>query len=344
VETCQAAGIRPVMITGDHPLTARHIASQLGIAADERFLTGQELDHLSTADLEKVIDEVSVYARVSPEHKLNLIEVFQNRGHIVAMTGDGVNDAPALKKADIGVAMGITGTDVTKEAADMVLQDDNFATIVAAVEEGRTIYDNIRKFIKYLLSCNSGEIWAMFLAPLFGMPLPLLPLQILWMNLVTDGLPALALGVEPGERDTMRRPPYPPTEGIFSRGMARDIIWIGLIMGLVSLGVGYGYWQAGRANWQTMVFTVLTLSQMSLALAVRSERDSFFSIGLLSNKAMLGAVSLTLVLQLAVVYVPFLQAIFETTALTGRDLVLGLALSSLVFWGVEFKKWLVRSK
>jgi Ca2+-transporting ATPase len=344
VETCQAAGIRPVMITGDHPLTARHIASQLGITTDERFLTGQELNHLSRADLEKVVDEVSVYARVSPEHKLNLIEVFQDRGHIVAMTGDGVNDAPALKKADIGVAMGITGTDVTKEAADMVLQDDNFATIVAAVEEGRTIYDNIRKFIKYLLSCNSGEIWVMLLAPFLGMPLPLLPLQILWMNLVTDGLPALALGVEPSERDTMRRPPYPPAESIFSRGMVRDIIWIGLIMGVVSLGVGYGYWQAGRANWQTMVFTVLTLSQMSLALAVRSERDSFFSIGLLSNKAMLGAVSLTLLLQLAVVYVPFLQAIFETTALTGQDLVLGLALSILVFLGVELKKWLVRSR
>jgi Ca2+-transporting ATPase len=339
VQTCQAAGIRPVMITGDHPLTARHIAGQLGITTDERFLTGQELNRLSTADLEKVVDEVSVYARVSPEHKLNLIEVFQGRGHIVAMTGDGVNDAPALKKADIGVAMGITGTDVAKEAADMVLQDDNFATIVAAVEEGRTIYDNIRKFIKYLLSCNSGEIWVMFLAPLFGMPLPLLPLQILWMNLVTDGLPALALGVEPSERDTMRRPPHPPAEGIFSRGMGRDIIWIGLIMGVVSLGVGYGYWQAGRANWRTMVFTVLTLSQMSLALAVRSERDSFFSLGLLSNKALLGAVSSTLVLQLAVVYVPFLQATFETTALTGQDLVLGLALSSLIFWGVELKKW-----
>jgi Ca2+-transporting ATPase len=344
VQTCQAAGIRPVMITGDHPLTARHIASQLGIATDERFLTGQELNRLSGAELEKVVDEVSVYARVSPEHKLNLIEVFQKRGHIVAMTGDGVNDAPALKKADIGVAMGITGTDVAKEAADMVLQDDNFATIVAAVEEGRTIYDNIRKFIKYLLSCNSGEIWVMFLAPFFGMPLPLLPLQILWMNLVTDGLPALALGVEPSERDIMRRPPYPPAEGIFSRGMARDIIWIGLMMGLVSLGVGIAYWQAGRANWQTMVFTVLTLSQVALALAVRSERDSLFRTGLLSNKAMLGAVSLTLGLQLAVVYVPFLQAIFETAALTGRDLVLSLALSSLVFWGVELKKWLIRSR
>ncbi len=344
VQTCQAAGIRPLMITGDHPLTAHYIARELGIATDDRFLTGQELDRLSDEELEKVVDEVTVYARVSPEHKLNLIGHLQQRGQIVAMTGDGVNDAPALKKADIGVAMGITGTDVTKEAADMVLRDDNFATIVAAVEEGRIIYDNIRKFIKYLLSCNSGEIWVMFLAPLVGMPLPLLPLQILWMNLVTDGLPALALGVEPAERNVMHRPPYPPSESIFARGLLRDIIWTGLLMGLVSLGVGYGYWQADRAHWQTMVFTVLTLSQMFLALASRSERDSLFHIGLSSNRSMLGAVSLTFVLQLAVVYVPFLQGFFKTTPLSGVELALAIVLSMLIFWSVELEKWLLRVK
>ena len=197
---CRSAGIRPVMITGDHPLTARHIAKQVGITDNDRFLTGQDLDRLSVEELAEATRDVSVFARVSPEHKLKLIDAFQEQGHIVAMTGDGVNDAPALKKADIGVAMGITGTDVAKDAAEMVLLDDNFATIVAAVEEGRVIYDNIRRFIKYLLSCNASEIAVMLIGPLLGMPLPLLPLQILWMNLVTDGLPALALGVEPPER------------------------------------------------------------------------------------------------------------------------------------------------
>jgi len=344
VQTCQTAGIRPLMITGDHPLTAHYIARELGIATNGRFLTGQDLDRISDEELDRSLKEVAVYARVSPEHKLKLVQHLQERGHIVAMTGDGVNDAPALKKADIGVAMGITGTDVTKEAADMVLRDDNFATIVAAIEEGRIIYDNIRKFIKYLLSCNSGEIWVMLLAPFVGMPLPLLPLQILWMNLVTDGLPALALGVEPAEKDTMRRPPYPPTESIFKKGMFRDIIWVGLLMGFVALAVGFGYWQADQARWQTMVFTVLTLSQMFLALTSRSQRDSFFSIGLLSNKAMLGAASLTVILQVAVVYVPFLQSFFKTVPLTGFDWLVIVGLGSLVFWVVELQKWYVRKQ
>ena len=343
VATCKSAGIRPVMITGDHPLTARHIAEQLGIATNGNFLTGQELDRLSAEELVDAAERVSVFARVSPEHKLNLIRVYQQQGQVVAMTGDGVNDAPALKRADIGVAMGITGTDVTKEAADMVLRDDNFATIVAAIEEGRIIYDNIRKFIKYLLSCNSGEIWVMFIGPFLGMPLPLLPLQILWMNLVTDGLPALALGLEPAEEDTMRRPPYPPSESLFSRGMGRDIIWTGLVMGTVSLGAGYFYWQAGRADWQTMVFTVLTLSQMSLALASRSERNSFFHIGLFSNRAMIGAVALTFALQLGVIYLPFLQRLFETYPLTLTDLLLSLGLSTLIFWCVEGVKQVNRA-
>ena len=248
VAKCQAAGIRVVMITGDHPLTAQYIARQLGISVDGPVLTGAELDRLSVAELERKVESVSVYARVSPAHKLKLIEALQRRGHIVAMTGDGVNDAPALKKAHIGVAMGITGTDVAKQAADMVLLDDNFETIVGAVEEGRVIYDNIRKFIKYILATNSGEIWVMLAAPLVGMPLPLLPLQILWMNLVTDGLPALALGVEPPEADTMCRPPHRPDENIFGRGLGFNVIWVGLLIGFLSLGAGYWYWRASDPN------------------------------------------------------------------------------------------------
>jgi Ca2+-transporting ATPase len=341
VVTAKAAGIRPVMITGDHPLTARQIAWELGIASDGQPLTGRDLGQMSVDDLEKVVDQVGVYARVSPEHKLKVVQALQDRGQIVAMTGDGVNDAPALKKADIGVAMGITGTDVSKEAADMVLLDDNFATIVAAVREGRTIYDNIRKFIKYTLTSNAGEIWVMLLAPLAGMPLPLLPLQILWINLVTDGLPGLALGVEPPEPDTMRRPPHHPQESIFGRGLGRHVIWVGLLMGLVSLGMGYSTWRAGWENWQTMLFTTLTLSQMGHALAVRSN-DSLFKAGLLSNKALLSAVLLTFGLQLAVVYVPFLQNLFKTTALSVSELAISLVLSTIVFWGVELEKWFIR--
>jgi Ca2+-transporting ATPase len=292
----------------------------------------------------EVVHGFDVYARVSPEHKLNIVQALQDEGHIVAMTGDGVNDAPALKKADIGVAMGITGTDVAKEAADMVLQDDNFATIVAAVEEGRTIYDNIRKFIKYLLSCNSGELWVMLVAPFLGMPLPLLPLQILWMNLVTDGLPALALGVEPAESSVMRRPPYRTTESVFSRGAGIDIIWVGLLMGLVPLVLGYVYWRDGNPAWQTLAFTTLTLSQMAVALALRSERDSLFSIGLRTNRAMVGAVSLTFVLQLAVIYTPVLQAFFDTSPLTLQDLGISLLLCTVPFWFLELKKWIVRRR
>ncbi|MCP4543495.1 MAG: HAD-IC family P-type ATPase, partial [Chloroflexi bacterium] len=254
----------------------------------------------------------------------------------------GVNDAPALKKADIGVAMGITGADVSKEAADMVLLDDNFASIVAAVEQGRVIYDNIRKFIKYTLASNMGEIWVMLLAPFLGMPLPLLPLQILWINLVTDGLPGLALTVEPAERHIMRRPPFHPQENIFGRGMGRHILWVGLLMGAVSLGLGYWAWQADRATWQTMLFTTLTLSQMGHALAVRSGRDSLFKTGLLSNKALLGAVLLTFVLQMAVVYAPFMQTLFKTVPLSSGELTISLVLSTVVFWGVELEKRLLR--
>lgn len=342
VQTCRTAGIRPVMITGDHPLTAQYIAKELGIGANGTIITGQELARMTDEELESVVEHVSVYARVSPEHKLRIVQSLQNKGHIVSMTGDGVNDAPALKKADIGVAMGIAGTDVSKEASDMVLLDDNFATIVAAVEEGRTIYDNIRKFIKYTLTSNSGEIWTMLFAPFLGMPLPLLPLQILWINLVTDGLPGLALAFEPAERDTMTRSPYHPKENIFGRGMGRHILWVGLLMGFVSLGMGFWFWRAEDPAWQTMVFTTLTLSQMGHALAIRSGRESLFTSGLFTNKALLGAVLLTFVLQMAVVYVPFMQEIFKTIGMSFADLAVSLALSTVVFWGVELEKWYLR--
>jgi len=348
VREAKTAGIRPVMITGDHPLTAAYIAEELGIAQSRKTLTGRDLDALNLKQLEEVVEEVPVYARVSPEHKLKLVQALQNRGHIVAMTGDGVNDAPALKKAEIGVAMGITGTDVSKEASDMILLDDNFATIVTSVKEGRRIYDNIRKFIKYTLTSNAGEIWVMLLAPFIGMPMPLTSLQILWVNLVTDGLPGLALAVEPAERKVMQRPPYPPNENIFGRGMARDILWIGLLMGLVSLAVGFLYYQidpsASPAVWQTVTFTTLTLSQMGNALATRSDRDSLFRIGLLSNKAMLGSVLLTFVLQLAVIYLPFLNRAFSTTPLSLRDLLISLGFSMIVFFAVELVKGIRKLK
>jgi Ca2+-transporting ATPase len=254
-----------------------------------------------------------------------------------------VNDAPALKKADIGVAMGITGTDVSKEAADMVLLDDNFATIVAAVEEGRIIFDNIRKFIQYILSSNTGELFVMFVSPFLGMPLALLPLQILWVNLVTDGLPGLALAVESSEKGVMQRPPFHPKESIFSRGVGRRILWVGLLVGFVSLSVGYVFWRMDpQGPWQTMVFTTLTFAQLGNALAVRSSRDSVFTIGLFSNKLMIIAVLLTLALQLLLVYVPFLQVFFHTQALSGQQLLVTSLMSLVVFLAIELEKWLIR--
>ncbi len=346
VRTCQEAGIQVKMITGDHPTTARTIARQLDLMDGGELLTGYALHDMDRRDLEARVEQVAVFARVSPEHKLHIVEALQNRGHIVAMTGDGVNDAPALKKADIGVAMGITGTEVAKEASEMVLLDDNFATIVAAVEEGRIIYDNIRKFIKYTMTSNTGELLVMLLAPFFGMPLPLRPLQILWINLVTDGLPGLALTVEPGEKDVMKRPPYNPQARIFDAPMVRDMGFIGLLMGLVSLGVGFWYYAFGGTRgqeiWQTMVFTTLTLAQMGNALAIRSSKESLFTRGLRSNLFLLVAVLLTFGLQLAVIYVPALQSIFNTVALGLDELVLALVLSTVVFWGVELEKVLVR--
>jgi P-type Ca2+ transporter type 2C len=344
VETCKRAGIRPVMITGDHPLTAGYIATELGIVEDRRILMGRDLANISGDELENFVEEVPVYARVSPENKLSIVEALQKKGHIVAMTGDGVNDAPALKRADIGVAMGVTGTDVSKEAADMVLTDDNFATIVAAVEQGRVIYDNIRKFIKYLLTSNSGEILVMLLGPFLGLGLPLLPLQILWINLVTDGPPALALSAEPAERGTMHRPPRPPGEGVFARRLGRHILWVGALMALVSLATGLWYSQYSPEIWQTMVFTTLTLSQLGHVMAIRSGDESLFRVGPLSNKPLLGAVALTFVVQLLAIYAPFFQGFLETEALPLADLAIAVALSTIVFWAVEAEKWLARRR
>lgn len=345
VSTAKEAGIRPVMITGDHPLTAIRIAQDLGITDRDHCLTGTQLSQMKESELRDVVSDVSVYARVSPEHKLNIVEALQTNGQIAAMTGDGVNDAPALKRADIGVAMGITGTDVSKEASDMVLLDDNFATIVAAVEEGRVIYDNIRKFIRYTLSSNTGELFLMLVAPFLGMPLPLLPLQILWVNLVTDGLPGIALAQEKGEPGVMKRLPFKPSESIFSRGVGSQIIWIGSLMGLVSLIVGYLAWlNDPDGHWQTMVFTTLVLSQMGNALAIRSNKLSLFSIGFFSNRLMVNAVLGTVGLQLLLIYLPPLQSIFNTEALSIAELVICLATSIVVFVVIEIYKWFLRRR
>jgi len=360
VETCHKAGIRPIMITGDHPLIARNIGRALQLKSAEGHLTGRDLAGMDRKSLEKRVPDVSIYARVSPEHKLKIVDALQKNGHVVAMTGDGVNDAPALKEADIGVAMGITGTDVSKEAADMVLQDDNFATIVAAVEQGRIILDNIIRFVRYILASNWAEILVMLAAPLFGLPLPLLPVQILWMNLVTDGLPALALGVEPGEKNVMRRPPRSPQAPILDWTTGSHILLVGGLMALFSLllgraffdgagaaaastALGHGHAAYGLAMpWQTMVFTVLVFSQLTLALAERSNRESFFAIGVFTNPYMVGAVALTFGLQAAVIYVPFLQKFFRTSALSFRELGICLLVGFAIFAVVELKKLITR--
>lgn len=340
-----AAGIRPVMITGDHPLTARHIAQSIGITTSDEVVIGSDLDDMDPEAFKEVAKQTSVFARVSPEHKLELISALQSDGELVAMTGDGVNDAPALKKADIGIAMGITGTDVSKQAAAMVLLDDNYATIVAAVEEGRVIYDNIRKFIKYLLTCNTSEVLVMIIGPFLGMPLPLLPLQILWMNLVTDGLPALALGVEPAEDDVMERPPRSATESIFGGGTTQFIVIFGLILSVVALGAGFLLWNADDSSWQSVVFTVLIFGQLGLALEIRTERASLFTVGLRSNKSMLGAVGVGLATHLMILYVPFLQRVFRTEALDVAHFGMAIGGVIVVIACVEvYKIWLRAAK
>jgi Ca2+-transporting ATPase len=340
---CKAAGIVPIMITGDHPVTAEAIARRLGILeGEDGVLHGKSLAKLSTEDFQRVVGAIRVYARVAPEQKLQIVRALQAKGEIVCMTGDGVNDSPALKQADIGVAMGVSGTDVAKEASSMVLLDDNFATIVRSVREGRNIYDNIRRFVKYALTTNSAEIWTIFLAPMLGMPIPLLPIHILWINLMTDGLPGLALAAEPGETDLMDRPPRHPDESIFVHGLGFHVLWVGLLMAGMTLLTEALFHDVSGAHWQTMVFTVLCLSQLGHVLAIRSERASLFSLGLLSNAQLTAAVGLTSLVQLMIIYAPSFNRLLGTEPLTAKELGFALLAASVVFFAVELEKWLKR--
>jgi Ca2+-transporting ATPase len=342
VAQCIAAGIVPVMITGDHPATARAIARRLGILGeDDAVVTGAALAAVDDATLAERAGRIRVYARVDPAQKIRIVAALQARGECVAMTGDGVNDAPALQRADIGIAMGRGGTDVAREASALVLLDDHFATIVNAVREGRRIYDNIRKFVRYAMTGNAGEIWTIFLAPFLGMPVPLLPIHILWVNLVTDGLPGLALAREQGERRIMTRPPRRPRESLFAGGLWQHIVWVGLLIGGVSL-LAQAWAIREGAPAQSMVFTVLTLSQLAHVLAIRSERESFLATGPLSNPWLVGSVAGTFALQLAILYVPWCNAVFRTEPLALREVALAIALALVVFAGVELEKWAMR--
>ena len=328
VELCRKAGIKTVMITGDHKITACAIARQIGIYQDgDMVLEGKELDHITPERLSQIADKVTVFARVSPKHKLMIVNAFQKKGNIVAMTGDGVNDAPAVKQADIGVSMGKTGTDVTKEASDIVLLDDNFSTLVNAVKEGRVIYSNIRKFIRYLLSCNIGEVITMFLGMLMGMPVVLLPIQILLINLVTDGLPAIALGLEPAEKNVMNDLPRRKNDGIFSDGLLSKIIFRGIFIGLSTLAAFValyrmtGLVEAGR----TGAYFTLIVTQLINVFECKSEHHTLFGIPLLSNKKLIGAVMVSLSILLLTIYLPFLQTILCTVALKQNQILLLLS-------------------
>ncbi|MCX7184649.1 MAG: calcium-translocating P-type ATPase, PMCA-type [Nitrosospira sp.] len=344
IALCKSAGITPVMITGDHPATARAIAHELGMLVDSGggVMTGTELAQLDQAAFATEVEQIRVYARVDPAQKIRIVKALQDKGEIVAMTGDGVNDAPALKAANIGIAMGKGGTDVAREAAHMVLLDDNFATIVHAVRQGRRLYDNIRKFIRYAVTTNSAEILIILLAPFLGLPIPLLPIHILWVNLVTDGLPALALTAEPAERGVMRRPPRSPQESIFAHGMWQHMLWVGLLMAALTLLIQDWTYNSGSAHWQTMVFTVLTLAQLAHVLAIRSEKESLFTIGLFSNRPMMLAIIATFLLQMATIYLPALNPIFKTEPLDMAELALCIGAASVVLIAVEIEKWLVR--
>ncbi|MDH5300835.1 MAG: cation-translocating P-type ATPase [Gammaproteobacteria bacterium] len=339
VQECISAGITPVMVTGDHPATALAIAKRLGMVDnDAEVMTGAQLAQLSSEQLSRQIKHIRVFARVSPEQKILIVDALQASGEFCAMTGDGVNDAPALKSADIGIAMGKKGTDVAREASDMVLLDDNFATITAAIREGRRIFDNIRKFIHYTIATNSGEIWLLFLAPFVGLPIPLLPVHILWINLVTDGLPGLALTAEPAERDLMQRPPRKPNENIFAQGQWQRMIWIGLFIATLTMLVMAWAIQINSPHWQTMAFTVITLCQLATVLSIRSEHQSLWQLGLFSNLPLLGALLLTVALQMCVIYVPSLNDIFNTQPLTALELSICFALPLLVLIALELDK------
>lgn len=339
VSLCRTAGIVPVMITGDHPVTALAIARKLEMLEEdgERMITGRELDGLSLEEFERRVEHIRVYARVAPEQKLKIVQALKDKGHFVAMTGDGVNDAPALKRADIGIAMGMTGTDVAKEAAAMILLDDNFATIVNAVREGRRIYANILKFITYSITSNMGTLVLVVLAPFFGMPLPLLPVQILWMNLLCDSLPGLALAAEPAERDAMCRPPVNPAAGVFAEGRWWFMARYGLMIGALALSL-QTYASERGLPWQTMVFSFLVISRMAMALSVRSARLSLLQVGLFGNIPLVGAILVTCALQSCVVWIPALNPLFSTYPLSFTEFSIILALSSVLLLASEAEK------
>ena len=331
---CKMAGIKPIMITGDHKNTALAIAKSINICnSDDQAVTGDELEKMSDSELVKKVNKIRVFARVSPNHKLRIVRAFKKNNNIVAMTGDGVNDAPAIKEADIGVAMGISGTDVTKEAAAMVLMDDNFATIVSAVEEGRVIYDNIRKFIRYLLSCNLGEVLTMFLASLFYLPNPLTPIQILFVNLATDGLPAIALGVDPPDKDIMRQSPREKNEGIFARGLWEKIIVRGSLIGVCTLlsFMSGRYYGMDLATCRTITMCTLVMSQLLHVFECRSERHSIFEINIFSNIYLLGAVLVSMTMICCILYIPFLSGIFNNVALNLGQWLLLIFFSGIIF-------------
>lgn len=332
VKECREAGIKTIMITGDHAITAKAIATQLGIfRGKEKVLEGKDLSDMDVKELEDVVDHVAVFARVSPEHKLKIVKALQNKGHIVAMTGDGVNDAPAIKSADIGIAMGITGTDVAKEASSLVLMDDNFATIKSAIKEGRNIYENIRKFIRYLLASNVGEILVMFFAMILALPLPLVPIQILWVNLVTDGLPAMALGLDQPEENVMKRNPRHPKEGVFARGLGWKIISRGFLIGaatLLAFIIVYKQHPDQLIYAQTVAFATLVLAQLIHVFDCRSER-SIFSRNPFGNKYLVWSVLSSLILMIIVIYYPPLQTVFHTVPIALRDWLLVIGMASI---------------
>ena len=377
ISECKTAGIKTVMITGDHKNTAVAIAKSLGFFTEKSLaMTGEELDKVSDEKLNEIIENTPVYARVSPEHKLRIVKTWRKKGHVAAMTGDGVNDAPAVKEADIGVAMGITGTDVTKEVSDMVVTDDNFASIVAAVEEGRGIYDNIQKFIHYLLSCNAGEILVMFIASVVGMPIPLIPVQLLWVNLITDGLPALALGVDPVAKDIMANSPRGIHDSVISKQRVFYMLFQGFIIAMCSLSAFiFAYYLEERhtlgelwsalfsLDWQkltqiftvpeelketllerarTMGFVVLAFSQNFHSFSCRNQAESLFKIGVFTNKALIWATIISILLNILAIYVPFFQAIFKTLPLNGTELLVVLLFSSLPFWIMELFKLITK--
>lgn len=341
IRECKSAGITPVMITGDHVLTAKAIATELKITDSDQdlILTGEELSTMTEDEFAGNIQKIKVYARVTPEQKLQIVKGLQQKGEFISMTGDGINDAPSLKRANVGVAMGITGTDVSKEAADIILLDDNFSTIVSAVKQGRKIYDNIRKFIRFVLTGNTGEIWTIFLAPLLGMPIPLLPIHILWINVVTDGLPGLALASEKPERDIMSRPPRKPDEIIFSDGLGWHILWVGMLIGLVCLSVHYYALQNAVTHSQTMVFTTLSFCQLAHVFAIRSERFFLFSKGLFTNMYVVYAVAVSFLFQMAIIYLPWLNGIFKTQPLSWQELLLTISAALIIFHAVELEKF-----